>query len=167
MAGVYISERYDKIVGITDLSRCPDIDCINYTIEFLKHVMNCDLVICSNSSIEEIRDHTTLQQFLGKSFSRSSTSTSSERRCIPFKLTRDKKYTFEDVFLKMHKKGVEDSHEMWEELRARPFKQFCEMDDNLGWTPGICDDGQDGDWKLFSNFSFHQIRKWKASGSTI
>jgi hypothetical protein len=62
---------------------------------------------------------------------------------------------------------VEHSHEMWEELRARPFKQFCMMDDNLGWVPGICDDGHEGDWKLFSNFSFHQIRHWKASGGTI
>ena len=163
-----MSERYDKIVGITDLSRCPDIGCINYTIEFLKHVMNCDLVICSNSSIEEIRDHTTLKQFFVKSFSRSSKNTFSERRCIPFKLTRYKtKYIFDDVFLNIGNKSGEHDDEMWDELRARPFKQDREMDDNLGWAPGICDDGQDGDWELFSNFTFHQIRHWKASGDLI
>jgi hypothetical protein len=167
MAGVYISEGYDKIVGITDLSRCPDIDCINYTIEFLKDVMNCDLVICSNSSEEEIQDHTKIEEFLGEDFSISGYSANFERRCIPFKRTwNKKKYIFMDVLLDMHEL-VKHKNQMWEQLRAIPFKQNREMDDNLGWAPGICNDGQAGDWQLFSKFTFQQIRHWKASGDLI
>jgi hypothetical protein len=166
MAAIYSNEQDGVTVGITDLSRCTDLDRIYSMIRYLRDVVDCDLIILSNTSHEEIRDHTNLLNLLEPG-ALSYMCTSTHRRCIPFHRNNRGSYMFADALMNqphrkspMHSRVDIDSTEIWEQLRVRPFKEGKMMEDNLGWAPGILKNGDDGGWERMGGFSFCDIHNW-------
>ena len=157
MAAIYRSEHYGTTVGITDLSRCTDSDCIDNMTRYLLDDMKCDLIILSNTCYEEIRDHTNILNVGHVSWS--STSFPVNRRCIPFKKKRMGEYIFEDMLIQKRDRQHQsiDKVEIWEELRQRPFQLGERMEDNLGWAPGMLTNRHNGDWQRTHSFGFYDI----------
>ena len=161
MAAIYTDEQNDLTVGITDLSRCTDLVRINSMIRHLRDDVVCDLIILSNTSFEVIEYHTDLSEHLEPGAC-SYKSTPVKKRCIPFNRTTNGEYLFTDGFIKQpcRRRSCEriDVREIWEQLRVRPFKKR-ELKENLGWAPGILENGEEGDWKQTSKLEFDWFHK--------
>ena len=162
MAAIYTNAQNDLTVGITDLSRCTDLNRINSMIRHLRDDVACDLIILSNTSVGELEDHTDLSEYLEPGAC-TYKSKPVDRRCIPFNRIITGEYIFSDGFIKQpcRRRSCEriDVKEIWEQLRVRPFKEGETMEDNLGGAPGILKSGEYGYWELTSKFEFDWFHK--------